>query len=138
MNFAEKVKQLRQQKGLTQKELGQKIGVSLRTVIYWEQGKTLPRQDWVYPKLAVLFGVSEEYLRGEDEDFILAAEEQYGDTGRRQAMRLVNKIGGMYAGGDLSEEDMRAVLEAMQESYFKVKLANRKYASNPSKDDVSD
>lgn len=43
-NFSRLVCELRKQLGLTQSELAGKTGVSLRTIQFWEMGKTFPRQ----------------------------------------------------------------------------------------------
>ena len=42
MEFKEKLKQLRIQKGLTQAQLAEKLGVSNKTISKWETG-TMPR-----------------------------------------------------------------------------------------------
>lgn len=44
-NFAFFLYETRKKLGLTQTELGKKIGVSLRTIQLWEAGKTVPRQN---------------------------------------------------------------------------------------------
>ena len=44
MNFGEKVRELREAKGLSQVELGRLIGVSYRTVQSYEAGKSYPKQ----------------------------------------------------------------------------------------------
>lgn len=40
--FAEMLKKLRKQNGLTQKELADKIGATRNIIIYWEKGKGMP------------------------------------------------------------------------------------------------
>lgn len=63
--MANKIKELRKKKGLTQKELASLIGISQNTLSYWENGvydvdnKSLQR-------LAVIFDVSIDYLLGKD------------------------------------------------------------------------
>jgi transcriptional regulator with XRE-family HTH domain len=47
MSFAESLRQLRQQAGLTQIALAQRAGLSLRSVQNWEQGHRIPRLDTV-------------------------------------------------------------------------------------------
>lgn len=39
----EQIRDLREQRGLTQSELGQLVGVSMRTIGNWERGETIPR-----------------------------------------------------------------------------------------------
>ncbi len=53
---------LRQSKGLTQKQLADKIEVSQQDIAYWERQATVPRGD-VLPKLAMVLEVSiDEFL----------------------------------------------------------------------------
>ena len=61
MRFEEKIVELRKQKGLSQEELAQQLGVSRQAVSRWELGQTLP--DIVnLVQLCELFGVSADYL----------------------------------------------------------------------------
>jgi hypothetical protein len=41
-------------------------------------------------------------------------------------MELVNAVGGLFAGGDLSEEDKDAVMQAIMEAYWDAKARNAK------------
>lgn len=41
-NFAEKVKEVRKQLGLSQEELAHELGVSFATINRWENAKTVP------------------------------------------------------------------------------------------------
>ena len=41
-NFAETVKEVRRQLGLSQEELAHELGVSFSTINRWENGKTVP------------------------------------------------------------------------------------------------
>ena len=43
--------------GLTQKEAGEKLGVTSVTLSNWEKGKTFPKVDQIF-RLADLYGVS--------------------------------------------------------------------------------
>ena len=51
------IKQKRESKGLTQEELGKKIGVNRSTVAMWETGEAMPRADKL-PELAKILGCS--------------------------------------------------------------------------------
>ena len=53
--------QLRNKKGLTQKELGERLGVSNKAVSKWENGAALPRVSLI-PKLADELGCTQEEL----------------------------------------------------------------------------
>lgn len=53
--------QLRNEKGLTQKELGERLGVSNKAVSKWENGAAVPRVNLI-PKLADELGCTQEEL----------------------------------------------------------------------------
>lgn len=61
-----RLKELRQEKKLTQQEIANKIGVTKRTYIYWEKGERQIKPDKAQ-QLADHFGVSVGYLLGYDE-----------------------------------------------------------------------
>ena len=64
-----RLKDLRKKAGYTQDELAKKIGISKRTLAYWEKGETNIKPDKA-EKLANFFGVSIAHLLGyEDNDF---------------------------------------------------------------------
>ena len=56
---------LRKQKGMTQQELGDKIGVGFRAVSKWERGLTLPDIDNINELSKILGITSDELLTGE-------------------------------------------------------------------------
>lgn len=61
-----RLKELRQEKKLTQQELANEIGVTKRTYIYWEKGERQIKPEKAQ-QLADLFGVSVGYLLGYSE-----------------------------------------------------------------------
>ena len=63
MKFNERLKQLRQQEGLTQKELAKSIEVGRTTISEYESGKIVPKHEGLL-KLANYFNVSVDYLTG--------------------------------------------------------------------------
>ena len=64
-----RLKKLRRAKKLTQKELAEEIGISKRTLAYWENGESQIKPEKA-EKLANFFGVSIAHLLGyEDNDF---------------------------------------------------------------------
>lgn len=62
--FAEKLKTLREAKGLTQKGLAEILNVAQGAVAMWETGKRTPDLEMV-KKIAAFFNVSTDYLTGE-------------------------------------------------------------------------
>ena len=63
MSFGEKLKNCRKNLSLSQKELGQKIGVAESTVSLYESNKRFPDADTL-KKIATLLSVSIDYLLG--------------------------------------------------------------------------
>ena len=47
MKIGEKIKELRIEKGLSQKRLGMEIGVSQKAVDYWERGVNEPKASYI-------------------------------------------------------------------------------------------
>lgn len=127
MTFGEKVKRARRNLNLSQEELAAKISVSRRTVTAWETDKALPRTRKVYEALADVLKVTPTYLINEDEAFVIDAGEQFGYRGKKGAERLMNEITGLFAGGEMAEEDMDALMFAVQQAYVDAKRENKKY-----------
>ena len=65
MEFNEQLICLRKQKGLSQEQLGDQIGVTRQTVSKWELGETTPEMDKLI-QLSKLFEVSIDELVGND------------------------------------------------------------------------
>ena len=65
MKFNEQLINLRRQKGLSQEQLGDIIGVSRQTVSKWELGDTTPEMEKLM-QLSDLFGISMDILTGRD------------------------------------------------------------------------
>ena len=127
MTFAEKLKAVRMKAGISQERLSAELGVTKRTIINYESGKTIPPSD-VLPKIARLFGVTIETLITEEEEFIALANEQGGSKSAREAEALVSEVSGLFAGGRLSSEEKDAVMRAIQNAYWIAKEeSKRKY-----------
>lgn len=61
--FAERLKELREEKAISLKELSKAIGVSDVALCRWENGKRVPTIESLV-KIATYFGVSTDYLTG--------------------------------------------------------------------------
>ena len=117
MKFGEKVRAARLAAKYSQRQLADMTGIALRTIQNYESGERLPKQKENYQLLATAL----------DADFVIKATEKYGARGNAQAERLVKEVSGLYAGGELAEEDMDAMMKAIQEAYWIAKEKNRKY-----------
>lgn len=133
MKFCEKVKMLREKAGLTQKQLAEEIGVSLRTVTNYENGSRYPKQRGIYGRLSSLLGVEINYLLTEDEEFLLSVSENFGEKSADKANKILLETKALFAGGELSEEDARAFIDEIQRCYLDSKERARKYSSKKSK-----
>ena len=133
MNFGEKVKLLRKRAHMSQATLAAELGVSTRTVQSYEKGQSYPKQRSIYAKLAALFNVEQNYLLTESEAFAVSANEQYGSRGygsrgKREAKELLAELTGLFAGGEMSEEDMDALMYEVQKAYIEAKEANKRFS----------
>ena len=127
MKFCEKLKEARTRAGLKQEELAKALGVSLRTITNYESGGRYPKKREIYYKLAELFHTEENYFLNEDEDFLLTAVEKYGSKGAKQARELMEEVSGLFAGGNIADEDLDEMMRGIQEAYWIAKEKNKKY-----------
>ena len=70
--ISERIRFLRKEKTLTQKQLGEKLGIPWRTIMNWERGQREPNSK-AMAALEDFFQVSGKYLRGET-DVRMASE----------------------------------------------------------------
>ncbi len=61
----ERIKELRQEKSLSQANVAKAIGVSQKAIDYWERGVNEPKASYIIA-LADFFGVSCDYLLGKE------------------------------------------------------------------------
>jgi transcriptional regulator with XRE-family HTH domain len=129
MEFNEKIRNARMAKGWTQKDLAQATGMALRTIQNYELGARLPKKRDTYLALAKALDINEEVLLDDNASFVLRANERYGSRGARQAWDMVADIAAMWSGGEMDEEDMDAIMQALQDAYWDAKKSNRKYVN---------
>ena len=127
MSFGKKLRDLREAKNLTQQELANQVGVSLKTISLYETNESHPRYRKIYDKLAELLDTTHDYLVTDEDDFVLNARELYGSRGANDAREMVDGVVGLMAGGEVPEEDKKAILDAIQEAYYMAKTENKKY-----------
>ena len=128
MNFGEKLKDLRTQKGWSQEELAKQMGVTRRTIGGYEAGTTYPRTRDMYAKLAELLETDVNYL--------MTVGSLYGRRGQAQASEILSQTRELFAGGSLSEEDQKAFAIEMQRIFMdskkvaREKFTPKKYRKN--------
>ena len=127
MMFQTLLKELREEKGLTQVQLAELSGLSSRMIQKYESGASRPRYDAV-EKLARALEIPAARLLGERETLVAQAAERYGARGAKQAQTLVDEVTGLFTGGEMAEEDMDVMMRAIQDAYWIAKEKNRKFA----------
>lgn len=61
--IADKIKLLREKRGITQSELAKRLGITRSGVNAWEMGISVPSTQYIV-ELSLFFGVSTDYLLG--------------------------------------------------------------------------
>ena len=128
MTFAEKLRLARRRAGMTQRELAEESHLSLRTIVNYESGERLPKQEEVYDRLAGVLAVDAESLKDESSDFIAEAEKKYGSRGRRQAEAIIRSFRVAAAGGEFDDEDLDFIRDAMMQTYLDAKAYNQRFS----------
>lgn len=67
MIIGQRIKELRKERGISQKKLADAIGVDKRAVIFWEQEINEPKATYI-KNLALYFDVSADFLLGISDD----------------------------------------------------------------------
>lgn len=128
MKFAEKLRLLRKRNGLTQGDVAEAIGTTMRSVRYYEADTKFPSEAHL-KKIAGLFNVTIDLLTDDKEEIELTKEEQFIEKakkddrfkGKTDAERFLVRSKGLFAGGELSEDDKDALFESLTEIYFDAK-----------------
>lgn len=127
MLFGDRIKELRSLAGMSQQELANKAELSLRSIQNYESNQRYPKDVAILNKLCKALNTSIEQLMKEEDNFIQEASEKYGTRGKKDAQKLVDELGGLFAGGELNEADKDKVFRAITEMYWKAKDNNKKY-----------
>ncbi len=90
MRFEEKIVDLRKQKGLSQEELAEQLGVSRQAVSRWELGQTLPDIPNLL-QLCELFEVSADYLVKDEVADIQSSSEQVAELSAEAALEAAKQ-----------------------------------------------
>lgn len=126
-SFSEKVRKARAERGFSQIQLGDAVGVSSRTIQAYEKNEKKPRQTTLF-KLAKALKVSVEYLSDDECDnpvegiekdgYIEEVHEKYGIKGSRDVGQLLADNAALFAGGELSQEQKDAFYQAITAAYM--------------------
>lgn len=121
MKFSEKLKEARKKAGLSQGALAEKAQISVRTLQNYEMGKRYPASLDIAVNLAEALGTTAEELLSTGEKSIVSAK---GDA-KAQLQELVQAVSGLFAGGEIGDEDRDAAMEAIIAAYWAAKKEKR-------------
>ena len=134
MTFGEKLISARLALNLSQTELGEKVGISERSIYSYEQTGVFPRTP-ILKKLAEALNVSVAYLMDEEETdrhknmseeiFIANAKNEYGYKGAREAEAVLSRASALFAGGELEDDAKDIFFQSLMEVYLESKAEAR-------------
>ena len=75
-------------------------------------------------------------LTGEEGEIIERAREMYGSKDVREINDLIEEVSGLFAGGELPEEDIDNMMKAFTDIYFLSKEKNRRFVPKKYRKDV--
>ena len=139
MTFGEKLRSARIAQNLSQIELGERVGISERSIYNYEQTETYPKPV-VMKKLAEALNVSIFYLSDEEETdknknineelFFANVKNQYGSKGVREATEVLSRASALFAGGALDDTAKEIFFQSLMEVYLESKSeASEKFTS---------
>lgn len=127
MEFKERLRTLRKKAGLTQTELAEAAGSTMRSIQNYEAGKRYPQNIEIARNLAAALGVTANELLGDDNTVNSASD---AGTSAQELKELVENLSCLFAGGELTEEDRDAAMQAVTEAYWIAKRNAQKYSKN--------
>ena len=129
MTFAEKLKNARREANMTQKELAEASHLALRTIINYETGGKYPKKESTYNDLAHALGITGDSLKDETCNFVVEAGKNYGGRGSRQAEEIIRAFRVAAAGGELDDNDLDFIRDAMMQTYWDAKNYNQRFVN---------
>ena len=127
MKFGERLKNFREQKNLTQEELASLSDISARSIQRYENGTNRPRVE-AAEKIAKALDIQVDVLLGTNDMLVAEAKSKYGYRGAKQAQELVEEVSGLFSGGEIADEDLDAMMKAIQDAYWIAKEKNKKFS----------
>lgn len=142
--FNKKVCDARKELGLSQGQLGEMAGVSLRSILAYEKGEKTPRPNTML-RLAKALNVSVKFLTDdncenplediEKDGYIEEARTRYGTKEAKDIETLLAENVALFAGGELSLEEKDMFYEAITKAYITCKEeARAKYTRKDYRD----
>ena len=129
-SISEKIRARRIEMQLTQTELAQKAGITMRTVSKYETGAANPRGLNLH-RLSEVLGLSESYLTDpeiedpsyglEEAPYVSEVRSVYGRKAGADMQQLLEGVQAMFAGGSTPQEDKDLFFQAVMQAYMETK-----------------
>ena len=137
MQFGEKIRVLRKRIGISQKDFAEMIGITRRALVYYENSQRFPKESDIIDKIASYLNVTSDFLTDDSEEIAKTKEELFLEEaktedkfrGKNEARKFIDSTRGLFAGGELSEDDKDALFEVLTEIYFDSKKKAKKYGN---------
>ena len=123
MDFARRLIKLREDKGLSQYEVADRLGIKRPRYNAWEQGLAKPRTDMIN-KLAEFFEVSPDYLLGFEQSTIPSWATRKDVRDFKKMLEEDAPV--MFDGVPLDEEDREKVMRVMEAIFWDAKKQNKR------------
>lgn len=144
MKYGDRLKQLRNEKKLSQQELADKLGINRSTYARYETSATQPDYETLQ-KLADFFDVSIDYLLGRTDNpttsnnhrLELTEKDEMDVAKRLQKFKEeIEKSDGLaFSGEPLSEEAKESLIESMEYIFRQTQKINKKYIPKKFRDE---
>lgn len=136
--FSSRVKALRLKANLSQKELAEMTGLSVRSIQYYELDTRKPKSLDTLEVLAKALNTTSEYLTGKSDVIVAEAYDRGGAKAARDVEEIVSDVNGLFAGGELDDEALDKIMKTLTEAYWIAKEKNKKYGRRKKKTPPAD
>lgn len=92
MLFGDKIKELRTIAGMSQQELANDVGLSLRSIQNYESNKRYPKDVSILNRLCKVLNTTIEELMTEKANFVQEASEKYGSNRKKMQKNWLKKL----------------------------------------------
>lgn len=126
MEFGEKLKRLRLERGLLQRELAEVLQVSLRTIKNYELGHSYPKDEEVFHRLAEFFQIDVNYFLIRDIETMRDFNEtKESFSSYFQSETILYLVVDFFSNSEISSTDKDKLMQQMQEIYWREKSNHR-------------
>lgn len=120
----ERIRQLRIDKGLTQQELADTLGITQQAVGRWERGLATPDTSTL-PRLADFFGVTVDYLLGRTDEPTTTIQQKQEQKRPKDLQKFLDQQQIMFDGVPLTEDDKEKIRKALELIFWDAKQKNK-------------